>query len=91
MPMTRLRFDATYKAMEIMETAIVDSEEGKPILKLLMMALRCWASLLPMEWGHAHSGEAPLPPPEAPEAYSKSGEESNGIVAMMSIQNQNSK
>merc|ERR1719181_2282085 len=32
---------------------------------------------------HAHNGEAPPPPPEAPKAYSKSGEESNGIIAMM--------
>merc|ERR1719238_2462318 len=32
---------------------------------------------------HAHNGEAPPPAPEAPKAYSKSGEESNGIVAMM--------
>jgi chromosome segregation ATPase len=31
----------------------------------------------------AHSGEAPPPAPEAPKAYSKSGEESNGIIAMM--------
>jgi len=32
---------------------------------------------------HAHNGEAPPPPPEAPKAYSKSSEESNGIIAMM--------
>jgi chromosome segregation ATPase len=32
---------------------------------------------------HAHNGEAPPPPPEGPKAYSKSGEESNGIIAMM--------
>merc|ERR1719443_2244851 len=32
---------------------------------------------------HAHSGDAPPPPPEAVEAYSKKGEESNGIIAMM--------
>jgi chromosome segregation ATPase len=32
---------------------------------------------------HAHSGEAPPPAPEGPKAYSKSGEESNGIIAMM--------
>merc|ERR1719454_1500757 len=31
----------------------------------------------------AHSGDAPPPPPEAVEAYSKKGEESNGIIAMM--------
>jgi len=31
----------------------------------------------------AHSGEAPPPPPEAPKKYSKSSEESNGIIAMM--------
>jgi len=31
----------------------------------------------------AHNGEAPPPAPEAPKAYSKSGEESNGIIAMM--------
>merc|ERR550514_2711373 len=31
----------------------------------------------------AHGGEAPPPAPEAPKAYSKSGEESNGIIAMM--------
>merc|ERR550532_1182685 len=31
----------------------------------------------------AHSGEAPPPPPAAVEAYSKKGEESNGIIAMM--------
>jgi len=30
-----------------------------------------------------HSGVAPPPPPEAVEAYSKKGEESNGIIAMM--------
>jgi len=30
-----------------------------------------------------HSSEAPPPAPEAPKAYSKSGEESNGIIAMM--------
>jgi chromosome segregation ATPase len=32
---------------------------------------------------HAHSGEAPPPPPEEPKKYQKSGEESNGIIAMM--------
>merc|ERR1711907_862619 len=32
---------------------------------------------------HAHNGEAPPPPPEAPKAYSKSSEESNGIIAML--------
>jgi chromosome segregation ATPase len=32
---------------------------------------------------HAHNGEAPPPAPEGPKAYSKSGEESNGIIAMM--------
>jgi septal ring factor EnvC (AmiA/AmiB activator) len=32
---------------------------------------------------HAHSHEAPPPAPEAPKAYSKSSEESNGIIAMM--------
>jgi chromosome segregation ATPase len=32
---------------------------------------------------HAHTGEAPPPPPEAPKKYQKSGEESNGIIAMM--------
>jgi chromosome segregation ATPase len=31
----------------------------------------------------AHNGDAPPPPPEAVEAYSKKGEESNGIIAMM--------
>jgi len=31
----------------------------------------------------AHSGDAPPPPPAAVEAYSKKGEESNGIIAMM--------
>jgi len=31
----------------------------------------------------AHNGVAPPPPPEAVEAYSKKGEESNGIIAMM--------
>merc|ERR1719263_2193169 len=31
----------------------------------------------------AHSGDAPPPPPEAVEAYSKKSEESNGIIAMM--------
>jgi len=31
----------------------------------------------------AHSGEAPPPAPEGPKAYSKSSEESNGIIAMM--------
>jgi len=31
----------------------------------------------------AHSGVAPPPPPAAVEAYSKKGEESNGIIAMM--------
>jgi len=30
-----------------------------------------------------HSGDAPPPPPAAVEAYSKKGEESNGIIAMM--------
>jgi len=30
-----------------------------------------------------HSGDAPPPAPEAVEAYSKKGEESNGIIAMM--------
>jgi len=30
-----------------------------------------------------HSGVAPPPPPDAVEAYSKKGEESNGIIAMM--------
>merc|ERR1719158_2822334 len=30
-----------------------------------------------------HSGDAPPPPPESIEAYSKKGEESNGIIAMM--------
>merc|ERR1719276_135500 len=32
---------------------------------------------------HAHTGVAPPPPPAAVEAYSKKGEESNGIIAMM--------
>jgi len=32
---------------------------------------------------HLHSGVAPPPPPAAVEAYSKKGEESNGIIAMM--------
>jgi len=32
---------------------------------------------------HAHSDVAPPPPPAAVEAYSKKGEESNGIIAMM--------
>merc|ERR1719181_587850 len=32
---------------------------------------------------HAHNGEAPPPAPEGPKAYSKSSEESNGIIAMM--------
>jgi chromosome segregation ATPase len=32
---------------------------------------------------HSHSADAPPPPPEAPKAYSKSSEESNGIIAMM--------
>jgi hypothetical protein len=31
----------------------------------------------------AHNGDAPPPPHEAVEAYSKKGEESNGIIAMM--------
>lgn len=31
----------------------------------------------------AHNGEAPPPPPEEPKKYQKSGEESNGIIAMM--------
>jgi len=31
----------------------------------------------------AHNGDAPPPPPAAVEAYSKKGEESNGIIAMM--------
>jgi len=31
----------------------------------------------------SHSGDAPPPPPAAVEAYSKKGEESNGIIAMM--------
>jgi len=31
----------------------------------------------------AHSDDAPPPPPQAVEAYSKKGEESNGIIAMM--------
>jgi len=31
----------------------------------------------------AHGGDAPPPPPAAVEAYSKKGEESNGIIAMM--------
>jgi chromosome segregation ATPase len=31
----------------------------------------------------SHNGDAPPPPPEAVEAYSKKGEESNGIIAMM--------
>merc|ERR1719238_1733603 len=31
----------------------------------------------------AHNGEAPPPPPEAPKAFSKKSEESNGIIAMM--------
>merc|ERR1719272_899395 len=31
----------------------------------------------------AHSGDAPPPPPAAVEAYSKKGEASNGIIAMM--------
>jgi len=30
-----------------------------------------------------HNGEAPPPPPEEPKKYQKSGEESNGIIAMM--------
>merc|ERR1719379_1276350 len=30
-----------------------------------------------------HSSEAPPPAPEAPKAYSKKSEESNGIIAMM--------
>jgi chromosome segregation ATPase len=32
---------------------------------------------------HAHNGADPGPAPEGPKAYSKSGEESNGIIAMM--------
>merc|ERR1719424_1727409 len=31
----------------------------------------------------AHNGDAPPPPPEEPKKYQKSGEESNGIIAMM--------
>merc|ERR1719463_335855 len=32
-----------------------------------------------------HTGEAPPPPPEAPGAYKKKGEESTGVIAMIDL------